>query len=70
MMKVGKFRISPMYDCQCDVCGEYRTNIGWCISIFKKPRVKDLKAEGWTYVEGIGQICPNCAPKFKKGESE
>ena len=26
-MKIGKFKIELQYDMQCDICGEYRSNI-------------------------------------------
>lgn len=60
-MRIGKFKMSIIYDCACDICGEYRSNIGWITpSIFSKPTATDLKREGWTYKEGIGQVCPRC----------
>ena len=58
-MKIGKFKMMIMYDMQCGKCEGWRSNIGWQGSIFKKPTVKQLKAEGWTVENGIN-ICPEC----------
>ena len=60
-MMIGKFKVEPQYDMCCSKCGEYRSNIGWSVSLSKKPTVKDLKYEGWTFVEGYGQLCPRCS---------
>lgn len=68
-MKIGKFKASLIYNFRCDKCGEFRSNIGWStISIFTKPTSKILRKEGWNYVEGVGQLCPECSKTIKKGD--
>lgn len=66
-MRIGKFEIKPMYDMQCCKCGDFRSNIGFCGSIFTKPTAKTLKKEGWRYIEGVGQVCPECYERIKNG---
>lgn len=45
-MKIGKFKIELQYDMQCDICGEYRSNIHFYNKLSDKPTVKELKKEG------------------------
>lgn len=60
-----------MYDMHCSKCGEYRSNIGWSTwSLSTKPTSKILIKEGWRIIDGIGQVCPNCAAIANKTESE
>lgn len=74
-MKIGKFKIEPQYDMQCDICGEYRSSIGFSHFLSEKPTAKMLRSEGWTIVpsklsngsEVELQLCPSCSgKKFKE----
>ena len=67
-MKIGKFKMSIQYDMMCYSCTEYRSHIGFSVPLSQKPTAKILKAEGWTFVEGIGQICPKCSKRLKEKE--
>ena len=68
-MKIGKFKIELQYDMQCDICGEYRSNIHFYNKLSVKPTVKELRKEGWEIIQNKLkdgtvidlQICPNCS---------
>ena len=58
-MKIGKFEMDVIYDITCNKCGKSRINIGYIKPLFTKPTSKDLKEEGWSFEEEVGNVCPN-----------
>lgn len=64
-MKVGKFEIDIIYEAQCNMCHNFRSDLGFYGTIYKKPTAKQLKAEGWRYIEGVGQVCSKCYERIK-----
>ena len=74
LMKIGKFKIELQYDMQCDICGEYRSNIYFYYKLSDKPTAKELRQEGWGIIQNKLkngtvidlQICPRCNNKSKR----
>lgn len=56
-----------IYDIWCDVCGEWQ---GGKSGIGKRALRRKVRAFGWTYKLGIGDLCTRCTEERKAWKTQ